>query len=97
MPHTQQQAEANIANLLERAVNQRLAGDIYESMIALGEALHIAQDRSAHFDQNAGWREHAVGNPDDPDAYPFDYYHSDSFAKLQKVADHIGAVDAFSA
>ncbi len=76
MPGTQSQAEANIASLLERAVNQRLSGDLYESLFALGEALHIAQDRSAHFDQNAGWREHMIGNPDNPDAHPLDYYRA---------------------
>jgi RHS repeat-associated protein len=73
MPGTRDQAQDLINRLLDRAVEMENCGRHEDAVDALGEGLHTIQDRFAHFEQNAGWVEHATGNPDNPTAHPLEY------------------------
>jgi len=68
MPGTQAAAETIISNLLEKAIQLENTKKHNEAIEALGEGLHIVQDRYSHFEQNAGWLAHIKGGAcDDPE------------------------------
>jgi RHS repeat-associated protein len=75
MPGTREAADALINDLLRTAIQQQQAGNRNAAMRSLGQCLHSVQDRSAHFEQNAGWIAHLPGgtDPDNPTKHPNEY------------------------
>ncbi len=76
MPGTQEAGETLINNLIAQAIENERAGRHDEAMQNLGAALHTAQDRWAHHEQGAGWKEHLPWfgtDPDNPERHPQEY------------------------
>jgi RHS repeat-associated protein len=73
----QKESEKLIRDALERAIKYEMTGYHEKAMDALGEGLHTAQDRYAHYEQDAGWYEHLplLGiDPDNPEKHPVEFY-----------------------
>ena len=81
MPGTEAQAERIKADNLNRAVDHVARGEWDEAMDHLGEGMHTVQDRFAHDAQNADWKEHITGDPDNPNEHPGEYEDAEEATK----------------
>ena len=73
MPGTRNMAELSIDANFEHALELQKCCRQKEALKALGEGLHTLQDRYSHYEQNAGWTDHAVKDPDNPEKHPVEY------------------------
>jgi RHS repeat-associated protein len=83
MPGHGEEAEAAITEKIGKAAQAAKDGDQATAMKYLGEAMHIAQDKAAHYDQNAGWLAHLPllgSSPDNPDKHPDNYQDAETYS-----------------
>jgi RHS repeat-associated protein len=73
MPGTKTQAEKSIGDNLNKAVDHAKKGEWDKAMDHLGEGMHTVQDKPAHHEQDAGWKEHITEDPDNPNKHPGEY------------------------
>jgi RHS repeat-associated protein len=93
MPGTGSEAKGRIRQWLDQAVARELSGDHTGAMAALGTGLHPVQDRLAHDDVGAGWAEHFLTDPDDPQEHRFQVFEAlrESKAYVDEFLERTGA------
>ena len=79
MPGSESEAERSIQDKIKEAAQDEAEGRHCRAMQRLGEAMHTAQDKSAHSEQNAGWSAHVPffgSAPDDVASKPASFYRA---------------------
>lgn len=84
MPGTKLFAEKFISDALDKAISHELKGEHQQAIKALGEGMHTLQDRYAHHDQNAGWKDHLsiTKDPDNPRKHQEEFLNAYRATKL---------------